>query len=171
MISPGFIDLLFFLVLAAFVVKGWITGFIRSVITLLAVIGGWVLSGMVPLLTSPVLHYSIPLSSPYHPLACRITTFIIMFGLVQAAGFVITGLIENIRIGTLDKFVGLCLGVVTAVVASSLILSIFYTYPRVYWAVPVQKYQKASVFFKAYTPIVRKFARVPHRPADDESDS
>lgn len=171
MMSPGFVDLLLFLVLTGFVVKGWVTGFIRSVITLFAAIGAWILSGMVPLLTSGLLHYSVPVSSPFHAVATRITTYMIMFGLAQAAGFALTGLIENIRIGTIDKFVGLCVGVCTGILVGCFIVSIFFTHPRAYWATAGQRYNSSSIFFKAYSPMVKKLVRPPHRPSEDEDTS
>lgn len=170
MMSPGFIDLMMFIILLSFTIKGWSTGFIRSVVTLVAVIGGWIVSGMVPDLTGPVLHYSIPSSSVYFHVATRITTFLLCFIGVQAAGFTITGLIENIKLGTLDKFVGVTLGVITGVIAGSLVVSTFYK-PATYWSPAGQRYMKSSTFFKAYAPIVGKFVHKPRKPENYDEDS
>jgi uncharacterized membrane protein required for colicin V production len=167
MLSPGFVDGVLLLILAALTVKGWITGFMRSVITLIAVIGGWILSGMVPMLMGPILHYSIPTTSPFHATITRIMTFFVMFCLLQAGGFAITGLIENIRMGSLDKFVGLALGVLAGVLAGTFIVSTFFTHPVAYWSLAGQRYSKNSIFFKAYSPMVRKLVRVPHNPNED----
>jgi uncharacterized membrane protein required for colicin V production len=169
MLSPGFIDGFLLLVLAGFAAKGWITGFIRSTITLIAVIGGWILSGMVPMLMGPMLHYSVPTSSPFHAVITRIATFMLMFCLVQAGGFAITGLIENIRMGSLDKFVGLALGVLAGVLAGCFIVSTFFTHPTAYWSPAGKRYESSSMLFKAYAPMVRKFVRVPHNPSDDDA--
>jgi uncharacterized membrane protein required for colicin V production len=165
MMSPGFVDLMLFLVLISFTIKGWVTGFIRSVVTVAAVCGGWFLSGMIPDLTSPILVYSIPLNSPYHDIATRITTFILAFGLCQVGGFTLTGLIENIKMGSADKIVGLGLGIFTGVMAGSMVVSIFFTHPDAYYAPAGQRYLKSSLFFKSYVPMVTKFVKKPRRPS------
>lgn len=166
MLTPGFVDFCFFLFLVAFIAKGWITGFIRSVITFVAVVVGWILSGMVPELMGPIIQYSVHYGSPYHSVVARMFTYFLVFGLVQAAGFTITGLIENIKLGTVDKFVGLCLGVATAVVFNCFLVSIWYTHPAAYWSEAGQIYVSQSFGFKKFGPMVKKFVRPPHKPAD-----
>ncbi|MDB5097138.1 MAG: hypothetical protein JWM80_1559 [Cyanobacteria bacterium RYN_339] len=171
MMSPGFIDLMLFIVLVAFSIKGWSTGFIRTVVTLLAVIGGWILSGMVPDLTGGFIHYNIPESSIYFHVATRITTYMLTFAAVQVAGFTITGLIENIKLGTLDKFVGVALGIATGVLVGCFVVSTFYVKPATYWSPAGQRYLKNSMFFKAYSPMVSKFVHKPRKPADTDEDT
>jgi uncharacterized membrane protein required for colicin V production len=161
MMSPGFVDLMLFLVLISFTIKGWTTGFIRSVVTMVAVIGGWILSGMIPDLTGVVLHYSIPESSIYFHVATRITTFLLCFIAVQVAGFTITGLIENIKLGTVDKFVGVCVGLATGVLAGCLVVSTFFA----------KRYLKSSALFKSYAPMVAKFVHKPRKPENLDEES
>jgi uncharacterized membrane protein required for colicin V production len=160
-----------FLVLISFTIKGWTTGFIRSVVTMVAVIGGWILSGMIPDLTGVVLHYSIPESSIYFHVATRITTFLLCFIAVQVAGFTITGLIENIKLGTVDKFVGVCVGLATGVLAGCLVVSTFFAKPAIYWSPAGQRYLKSSALFKSYAPMVAKFVHKPRKPENLDEES
>ena len=170
MMSPGFIDLMMLIIFVTFTVKGWSTGFIRSVVTMVAVVAGWMLSGLAPDITGGFLHYSIPESSAYYHVATRIFTFIFAFAAMQVVGFTITGLIENIKLGTVDKWVGVLVGVMTAVLVSCFVVSTFFARPAVYWSPAGQRYIKSSMAFKAYAPMVTKFVHKPRKPADLEDE-
>ena len=161
MMSPGFVDLILFLVFISFSLKGYITGFIRSVVTLVAVLIAIGLSAAMPMLASPAIAYSIPASSPQFAVINRLAAFVIFFVLAQGIGFLATGLLEKIGLGTADKAVGAVLGIVTGVVVGCLPGIAIYQSPVSYHYKQSQKYFKSSVFMKAYHPLVKSVARPP----------
>lgn len=165
MLSPGFIDMMMFFILVAFTLKGGLTGFIRSVVTILAVAGAWILSGMFPELTGFIVQYSVPKASPYYPIIVRVFTFVFLWIGIQCLGFLATGLIEKIGLGTADKFVGLVLGVFTGVAVSCLPIAIIFSVPALYHSAPIQRYFQKSFFMKTYHPVVKNFIRVPRKPS------
>lgn len=166
--SAGTVDFVLALVLLFFTLKGFITGFIRSVVTIVAVLAAWVLTAAAPNMTAFALRYIVDPHAPEFPLVVHIATFILVFAVVQAAGFLITGLFEKIGLGPLDKIAGLALGLATGVFMGCIPLFLIYAIPAVYHWAPTQATIKHSVFLKAYTPIVRSFARPPAKPRSQD---
>lgn len=164
MLSPGFVDILLFLVFITFTLKGYITGFIRSVVTLVAVIIAFGLSAAMPTLLAPILGYSIPASSPQFLVVNRIAAFFLFFGVVQSVGFLATGLLEKIGLGTADKAVGALIGVITGVMVGCVPGVAIYQSAKAYNHKPNQRYFQTSFFMKAYQPLVKTVARPPKAP-------
>lgn len=164
MLSPGFVDILLFLLFITFTIKGYVTGFIRSVVTLVAVIIAFGLSAAMPTLLAPVLGYSIPAASPQWLVVNRIAAFFLFFGVAQSVGFLATGLLEKIGLGTADKAVGALLGVVTGVLVGCVPGIAIYQSAKAFHYKPNQRYFQASFFMKAYQPIVKAVAHPPKAP-------
>lgn len=163
--SPETIDLILAALLLFFSIKGLMTGFIRSVVSLLAVVVAWLMAAAMPELTGVFFQYFIPPSSPSFPLATRIGTWVVAFAVVQGIGFLLTGLMEKIGMGWLNKLAGLALGVVTGVLVGCIPLFIIYSIPQLYHWPVVQSTIKASFFLSNYTPVVRSFVRPPRKPS------
>ena len=161
MLSAGFVDLILLIVFISFAAKGYITGFIRSVVTLVAVFIAFGVSAAMPTIASFMLGYSIAPDAPNYMVVNRLVSFFLFFGVIQSIGFLATGLLEKIGLGTADKAVGLVLGVITGVLVGCLPgvainqSKVAYNHP------PNQKYYKSSVFFKVYKPIINGIARPP----------
>ncbi len=161
MFSPGFVDILLFLVFISFSLKGYITGFIRSVVTLVAVLIAFGLSAALPTIAAPMLGYSVPVSSPQFLVVNRIASFLLFFGVAQGIGFLATGLLEKIGLGTADKAVGALLGVITGVLVGCVPGVAIYQSAKAYHYKPNQRYFQASFFMKAYQPIIKSVVRPP----------
>lgn len=161
MLSSGFIDLVLAIVFISFSMKGYITGFIRSVVTLVAVIIAFGLSAAMPTLLAPALKYSISPASAQFLVLNRIAAFIVIFLVAQGIGFLATGLLEKIGLGTADKAVGALLGIVTAIMVGCLPGIAIYQSPAAFHNPANQKYFKSSFFMRTYHPLVKSVARPP----------
>lgn len=159
MLKPYFVDLLLLAVLLSFSFKGWLTGFIRSVMTLAAAIGGYVLSAMMPLMPSVFIHYLLPPASPNYLVINRLTSFVLFFLVLQGLAFVLTGLFENIRLGGADKFFGLLLGVLAGVFLGLQPGIAILSSPVAVRYAPDQRYFKETLLMRAYEPLIRTFVR------------
>lgn len=162
--SPETIDLILGAVLAGFTLKGLFTGFIRSVVSLIAVVVAWMAAGAMPALTAVFFRYLVDPASPQFPLVTRIGTFVLAFAVVQLIGFLLTGLMEKIGMGWFNKLGGLLLGAVTGVLVGCIPIFLIYSIPPLYHWAPVQQTLKESRMLSAYTPIVRRFMRPPAKP-------
>lgn len=162
--SPATIDFVLAAILVVFAFKGFATGFIRSLVSIAAVFGAWFFTAAFPAFTAPVLAYMTPPGDPAFALVARITTWIVAFVAVQAAGFLITGLLENMGLSGADKLAGLALGALTGVVIGCLPLFFVSAIPQLYHWQPVQETIRDSFFLSAYTPVVRTFVPAPARP-------
>lgn len=171
MLSPGFIDGLLFFVLFGFAMKGYVTGFIRSVVTLVAVLIAIGASAALPTIAAPMLGYSVSPNSAQFLVVNRMASFLIFFGVAQSVGFLATGLLEKIGLGTADKFVGAVLGIATGVIVGCLPGLAIYASPVAFHNKANQRYFKSSFFMKAYQPIVKSMARAPKPPKEKRSEA
>lgn len=152
--AAGIVDLVLIVALAAFAIKGWLTGFIRSVFSIAALVVAWFLSAMHPELTSGLLTWALGTTGPAIAIGSRIATWIVAFALVQAIAFLLTGLLEKIGLGGLDKLLGLALGVVAGVLAGALPLALLLSVPAFAQFEPVRDTVRQSIMFNLYKPLV-----------------
>lgn len=163
MLSPGFVDILLGLLLITFSIKGYVTGFIRSVVTIVAVLVAFGVSAALPTLLNPMLAYSVHADAPNFMVINRLASFFLFFAIFQVIGFLMTGLLEKIGLGTSDKIVGLGLGVVTGIIVGCVPGVAIYQSGTAYAFKPNQKLFKTSLFMRTYQPIVKGIAK-PAKP-------
>lgn len=163
--SPGFIDLALISVLAGFTLKGFFTGFFRSVVSIAAVVLAWLAATLMPLLSAPVVAVWMPPGDVAFPFATRIATWVAVFGGIQLIGILLTMMIKKTGLGGADRVAGLALGVATGVFIGCLPIAAVYAVPQLYHWSPTQQMLKQSTMLKAYTPIVQVFLKPPAPPA------
>ena len=93
----------------------------------------------------------------------RLVSFWLFFALAQAAGFLATGLLEKIGLGTMDKVVGVALGVITGVFVGCVPGVAIYQSATAYAFKPNQRLFKSSVLMRSYQPIVKTLTK-PAKP-------
>jgi uncharacterized membrane protein required for colicin V production len=164
MLKPSFVDFILVTILIAFSMKGAVTGSIRSAVTLVSGALAWFFSALLPTIAGLALGYLVPESSPNYLLINRLTSVILFFIAFQSAGFLLTGLFENIHLGTFDKFFGFILGVSTAVLFVSLPGTAILETPGAFAYKPNKRYFQESKVMKQFRPVSTLLARpVPRR--------
>ena len=163
--SPGFIDLALISVLAGFTMKGFFTGFFRSVVSIAAVVLAWLAAALMPLLSAPVVALWMPPTDLAFPFAARIATWVAVFGGIQLVGFLLATMIKKTGLGGADRVAGLALGLATGVFIGCLPIAAIYSVPQLYHWAPTQAVLKQSTMLKAYTPIVQAFLKPPAKPS------
>gem|GEM_PF-5559979 len=165
MVSPLFVDTLMLCLLVGFAIKGFMAGFIRSVVSMFAIFIAWHMSAAMPTVLSFMLAYALKPADTFYGVVNRIVAFFFFFAVVQIAGFVATGLLEKAKLGTFNRALGLILGVTTGVVVGSLPICCVYRLPPVYQMEAVQSLFKRSFFLRTYEPVAANFVpRPPRRP-------
>jgi membrane protein required for colicin V production len=159
--SPGFIDLALVSILAGFTMKGFFTGFFRSVVSIAAVVLAWLAATLMPLLSAPVVQMWMPPTDMAFPFAARALTWVTVFFGIQLVGYFLGMLIKKTGLGGADRFAGLALGAATGVVIGCLPLAGVYAMPQLYHWAPTQHLLKQSVMLKAYAPVVQIFIQPP----------
>lgn len=159
MLKPAFVD---FLLIAAFVVfsfKGLVTGSVRSAMTLIALALGWFFSALLPTVAGLAIGYLLPEGAPNYLLVNRLVSVVMFYAAFQTAGFLLTGLFENIHLGALDKFFGLLLGLSASLLIVSMPGAAIIETPRAYEHKPNQRYFAESKVIKAVRPVSTALAR------------
>lgn len=162
--SPGFIDLALVTVLVGFTLKGFFSGFFRSVISIAAVVLAWLAATLMPQLTAPIVLMWMPATDMAFPFASRALTWVTVFGGIQLVGFLIGTVIKKTGLGGADRVAGLALGALTGVVIGCLPLAGVYAMPQLYHWAPTQHMLKNSQMLKLYAPVVQNFIKPPARP-------
>jgi uncharacterized membrane protein required for colicin V production len=162
-LKPYFLDLILISILLGLTAKGYVTGFIRSVVTAVAAGGAYVLAFAMPTIAAIAIHYLLPAGSPNYMVINHLASFIILFAVFQVIGFTLTGLFENIGLGGIDKFVGLLLGVATGVFVGLQPGIAIKSYADAARHPENQRYFKQTVLMKAYVPLMRSFVRPTRR--------
>ncbi|MEB3329709.1 MAG: CvpA family protein [Candidatus Sericytochromatia bacterium] len=163
MLKPYFVDLILLAVLLGLAGKGYVTGFIRSVVTALAAAGAYVLAFAMPTIAGVAIHYLLPASSPNYMTVNHLCAFALFFAGLQGVGFLLTGLFENIGLGSLDKIVGLVLGLATGVFVGLQPAIALKSYAGPARLPENQRYFQQTVLMKAYVPLTRTLVRAPRR--------
>lgn len=160
--SPSTVDLFLGIALAFFAIKGFFTGLVKTVVSLLAVVVAWFLASHSPDLIGPAIRWAVEPSSPAYPLVTRLLTWIAAFLVVQLIGSVISkGLNESVLSGA-DKIGGLLLGIATGVLVGCLPLFVINAVPALgNWA-PTKSLVAHSFFLHTYQPIAAKIVPPRH---------
>jgi uncharacterized membrane protein required for colicin V production len=159
MLKPSFVDFILVMALIVFSMKGVITGSIRSAVTLISVALAWFFSALLPTIAGLLIGYLLPDSSPNYLLINRLSATVIFFIAFQSGGFLLTGLFENIHLGSFDKFFGFVLGVSTAVFIVSLPGTAILETPGAFAYKPNQRYFQESQVMKQVRPLSTSLAR------------
>lgn len=159
MLKPAFVDFLLITAFVVFSLKGLVTGSIRSAVTLIAVALGWFFSALLPGVAAFAIVYLLPESSPNYLLINRLVSLVLFYAAFQTGGFLLTGLFENIHLGTLDKFFGLVLGLCASVLIVSLPGAAILETPRTFSHKPNQRYFVESKVMKGVRPVSTALAR------------
>ncbi|HEY9722777.1 MAG TPA: CvpA family protein [Oscillatoriaceae cyanobacterium] len=144
--SPGTVDLVLFALLLFFSVKGFLTGFVRAAVSLVAVGGAWAAMRAWPSALAPMLHQWVDPHSGAFPLVSQLATFVVAFFVLQLLGWIVAGLVNRLGLGFLDRLAGLALGIVTGLLVGCVpILVIEAVPPLAQWA-PAKQLVAQSIF-------------------------
>lgn len=161
--NAGTVDLILAAALAVFALKGLMTGFVRSVFSVGAIVLAWAVSALHPELTAGALTWAFGASGPALALASRIVTWIVVYAAAQALAFLLTGLLEKIGLGGLDKLAGLMIGAAAGILVGALPLALIQSVPAFARFEPVQAVVRQSIMLNLYKPIVALAVAPPAR--------
>ncbi|MEB3285337.1 MAG: CvpA family protein [Candidatus Sericytochromatia bacterium] len=159
MLKPPFVDFLLISFFLIFTAKGFVTGSIRSVVTLVALALGWFFAALMPAIAGFAIGYLLPDSSANYLLINRLAAIVIFFGLFQSIGFLLTGLFENIHLGGFDKFLGFLLGLTAAFLVVPMPGAAIMEIPTAWAHKPNHRYFVESKVMKAARPLSVALAR------------
>jgi membrane protein required for colicin V production len=161
-LSPSTVDLFLGIALAFFAIKGFLTGFVKTIVSLAAVIIAWFLANKMPELSAPLIRFAVEPNSPAYPLVTRIITWIGAFVVVQLIGSMLSKSLNESGLSGADKIGGLVLGVATGVLVGCLPLFVINAVPALYNWDQTQSLLHHSTLLRAYQPIASKIVP-PHR--------
>ena len=159
--SPSTIDLFLGIALAFFAIKGLFTGLLKTVVSLVAVIAAWMISGAMPDLVGPMIRWAITPDNPAYHLTSRLIVWVGVFVVVQLIGSMLSKTLNATGLTGVDKIAGLALGVATGVLVGCFPLFVINAVPALHDWAPVKDAVKQSFFLRTYAPIAAKI--VPPR--------
>jgi membrane protein required for colicin V production len=164
--SPGTVDLILGLALVFFTVKGFFRGFLRSVISLVAVVAAWLLGGEFSQLGAQLGAWGHIQTTPW---VLHLIGWVLIFIVIQTVGLVIVGIVYKIGLGFLDRLAGVALGALTGVLIGCLPLALIDSMPHLAAWPPVKNVVEHSQLLRAYTPLVKSImgskSHQEHSPA------
>lgn len=156
--SAGTVDLLLGALTVLFAVKGFLTGFVRAAVSLVAVGGAWAAMRAWPSAFAPlVAHWVAPTSGAF-PLANQLATFVAAFVVLQLAGWLVAGLVSRLGLGLLDRLAGLALGVVTGVLVGCVPLLVMRAVPPLAHWTPLRHLVADSFFLSQDARLLARIA-------------
>jgi membrane protein required for colicin V production len=154
--SPSTIDLFLGIALAFFAIKGLFAGLLKTVVSLVAVIAAWMLSGPLAGVVGPMIKWAITPDNPAFNLTERLIVWVAVFIVVQLIGSMLSKTLNETGLSGVDKIAGLALGVATGVLVGCLPLFVINAVPALHDWAPVKSAVKQSFFLRTYAPIAAK---------------
>ena len=159
--SPSTVDLFLGIALAFFAIKGFFTGFLKTIVSLLAVLVAWFFASQMPGLSAPLIGWAVEASSPAFPLVTRLITWIGASLVVQLVGSMLSKTLNESGLSGADKLAGLALGAATGVLVGCLPLFVINAVPALHNWDQTRSLVAHSFFLRTYQPIAAKI--VPPR--------
>jgi membrane protein required for colicin V production len=163
--SPSTIDLFLGIALAFFAIKGLFTGLLKTVVSLVAVIAAWMLSGPLSKMVGPAINWAITPDNPAYNLTERLLVWVVVFIAVQLVGSMLSKTLNETGLSGIDKIAGLVLGIATGVLVGCFPLFVINAVPALHDWAPVKSVVKQSFFLRTYAPIAAKVVPPRHHKA------